>query len=164
MLLCGADVLASMAVPGVWRNPETIFEEFGVVCLDREGSTLLASDPQPLGPGHAVNGRGSTDHGLQLPGGQPDTAEGSAGPQLQPGLQGEGPAKTDGLLHRYRDSIIMVEVCEQHLPGGGSPVGGRAMSSSAVRARLRAGDPVTGLLTDAVEAYVRQHGLYVSAP
>ena len=159
-------MLASMAVPGVWRNPETIFEEFGVVCLDREGSTLLACEPQSLGPGHAVDGRGSTDSNGLLPLGQPGTGEGPAGPQLQgrqPGI-GESPADTDGLLHRYRDSIIMVEVCEQHLLGGGAPVGGRAMSSSAVRARLRAGHSVAGLLTDAVETYVRQHGLYVSAP
>ncbi len=46
-LLCGADVLASMTVPGVWEDPAGLLEEFGVVCLVREGtdiSELLGSD------------------------------------------------------------------------------------------------------------------------
>ncbi|KXZ49156.1 NIC1 protein [Gonium pectorale] len=42
VLLCGADVLASMAVPGVWRDPEVILREHGVVCVAREGTDLEA--------------------------------------------------------------------------------------------------------------------------
>nr|ACR39519.1 nicotinate/nicotinamide mononucleotide adenylyltransferase [Chlamydomonas reinhardtii] len=47
MLLCGADVLASMASPGVWRNPDVILREHGVVCIARAGSPLdgLLSTP-----------------------------------------------------------------------------------------------------------------------
>ncbi|GFR44446.1 hypothetical protein Agub_g5657, partial [Astrephomene gubernaculifera] len=40
MLLCGGDVLASMASPGVWRDPDVILREHGVVCVDREGADL----------------------------------------------------------------------------------------------------------------------------
>ncbi|GLC41665.1 hypothetical protein PLESTB_000691000 [Pleodorina starrii] len=40
MLLCGGDVLASMAVPGVWRDPDVILGEHGVVCVAREGTDL----------------------------------------------------------------------------------------------------------------------------
>ncbi|KAG2423114.1 hypothetical protein HXX76_002338 [Chlamydomonas incerta] len=42
MLLCGADVLASMASPGVWRDPDVILREHGVVCIARAGSPLDA--------------------------------------------------------------------------------------------------------------------------
>ncbi|KAG2489800.1 hypothetical protein HYH03_011749 [Edaphochlamys debaryana] len=42
MLLCGADVLASMAVPGVWRDPDVILRDHGVACVAREGSDLQA--------------------------------------------------------------------------------------------------------------------------
>lgn len=38
MLLCGADVLLSMAQPGVWRDPDVLLQEHGVVCVAREGS------------------------------------------------------------------------------------------------------------------------------
>ncbi|GIL57431.1 hypothetical protein Vafri_12662 [Volvox africanus] len=39
-LLCGGDVLASMAMPGVWRDPDVILREHGVVCIAREGTDL----------------------------------------------------------------------------------------------------------------------------
>lgn len=38
MLLCGADVLESMAKPGVWENLEALFTEYGVVAVARPGS------------------------------------------------------------------------------------------------------------------------------
>ncbi|GIL89679.1 hypothetical protein Vretimale_16649 [Volvox reticuliferus] len=40
MLLCGGDVLESMAIPGVWRDPDVILREHGVVCIAREGTNL----------------------------------------------------------------------------------------------------------------------------
>ncbi|EFJ52611.1 hypothetical protein VOLCADRAFT_55034 [Volvox carteri f. nagariensis] len=47
MLLCGGDVLASMAVPGVWRDPDVILREHGVVCVAREGTDLEKLLSQP---------------------------------------------------------------------------------------------------------------------
>lgn len=40
MLLCGADVLASMARPGVWVNPDAVLREHGAVVVAREGTDL----------------------------------------------------------------------------------------------------------------------------
>jgi nicotinic acid mononucleotide adenylyltransferase len=40
MLLCGADVLLSFTVPGVWQNPDVLLQEHGVVCVVREGVDL----------------------------------------------------------------------------------------------------------------------------
>lgn len=40
MLLCGADVLESMAKPGVWVGPGVILREHGVVCVARHGTEL----------------------------------------------------------------------------------------------------------------------------
>ncbi|CAG0909552.1 unnamed protein product, partial [Cyprideis torosa] len=39
-LLCGADLLESFAVPGLWEDEdiETIVRDFGIVCISREGS------------------------------------------------------------------------------------------------------------------------------
>jgi len=42
MLLCGADVLASLTVPGVWENPDAILEEHGIACIVREGTDMEA--------------------------------------------------------------------------------------------------------------------------
>ncbi|GFH05588.1 CTP_transf_like domain-containing protein [Haematococcus lacustris] len=39
MLLCGADVLASMAQPGAWHLPEELLQEHGVVCVERRHGT-----------------------------------------------------------------------------------------------------------------------------
>lgn len=40
MLLCGADMLASMVMPGVWIEEQlrVILGDYGVVCMQREGS------------------------------------------------------------------------------------------------------------------------------
>jgi nicotinamide mononucleotide adenylyltransferase len=40
MLLCGADLLATMAAPGVWMEPAALLREHGVVCVDRDGTEL----------------------------------------------------------------------------------------------------------------------------
>lgn len=40
MLLCGADVMASLIVPGVWEAPEELLEEHGIACVVREGTDL----------------------------------------------------------------------------------------------------------------------------
>jgi len=43
---------------------------------------------------------------------------------------------------------------------GGAAVAMPAVSSSEIRARLRAGEPVDGLVPRSVLAYIREHGLY----
>lgn len=35
MLLCGADVLASLTQPGLWQGPDELLQEHGAVCVDR---------------------------------------------------------------------------------------------------------------------------------
>ncbi len=37
MLLCGADMVESLAVPGVWKpeHVRSILEDYGVVCISR---------------------------------------------------------------------------------------------------------------------------------
>jgi nicotinamide mononucleotide adenylyltransferase len=47
MLLCGADLLASMNKPGVWKEPDTILQEHGVVCICRAGTDVGALFKQP---------------------------------------------------------------------------------------------------------------------
>ena len=42
MLLCGADVLASMAAPGVWQHPDQILSQYGVVCVARVGTDVAS--------------------------------------------------------------------------------------------------------------------------
>ena len=42
MLLCGADVLASLTVPGVWEAPDAILEGYGIACVVREGTDIEA--------------------------------------------------------------------------------------------------------------------------
>ena len=51
MLLCGSDLLASFATPGVWIPDEIsqiISSRFGIACLDREGVSskdIIESNP-----------------------------------------------------------------------------------------------------------------------
>ena len=47
MLLCGADLLATIAEPGVWKNPGVILRDHGVVVVTRKGSEVqeLLSTP-----------------------------------------------------------------------------------------------------------------------
>lgn len=47
MLLCGADLLATMNKPGVWKDPEVILQEHGVVCICRAGTDVSALFEQP---------------------------------------------------------------------------------------------------------------------
>lgn len=56
-------------------------------------------------------------------------------------------------LNRQRDRITLVELPPEH-----SDIG--SLSSSQVRARLQAGQPIAGLVPEPVEQYIRQHGLY----
>lgn len=42
MLLCGADLLATIAQPGVWRDPDIILRDHGVVCIFRQGTDVQA--------------------------------------------------------------------------------------------------------------------------
>ena len=44
LLLCGADLLESFATPGVWSaaHVRAIFEDFGVVCVPRQGTDTAA--------------------------------------------------------------------------------------------------------------------------
>lgn len=43
MLLCGADLLESFTVPGIWipDQVETIFRDYGIVCMQRGGRDLM---------------------------------------------------------------------------------------------------------------------------
>ena len=43
MLLCGADMVESLAIPGVWKpeHVRSILRDYGVVCISRYGPALL---------------------------------------------------------------------------------------------------------------------------
>ena len=108
VLVCGADVLASMGTPGVWDQAllEALLERHGVACVVREGTDV-----------RAVCGDAGTLVGRWWRRGRVDVVDGVGG------------------------------------------VGG--VSSSGVRALLRAGKEVEGLVDKNVLAYIQQHGLYV---
>ena len=40
MLLCGADLLNTMLIPGLWEQPGNLLDKFGLVCLVRNGADL----------------------------------------------------------------------------------------------------------------------------
>jgi hypothetical protein len=50
MLLCGADLLATIAQPGVWKDPDIILREYGIVCISRAGTDVarLLDEPGSL--------------------------------------------------------------------------------------------------------------------
>ena len=104
VLVCGADVLASMGTPGVWDQAllEALLERHGVACVVREGTDV-----------RAVCGDAGTLVGRWWRRGRVDVVDG---------------------------------------------VGG--VSSSGVRALLRAGKEVEGLVDKNVLAYIKEHGLY----
>ena len=56
MLLCGEDVLASMATPGVWAEGHVaaILDAHGVVCVRRDSNASSSSAPALLAPGGAL--------------------------------------------------------------------------------------------------------------
>ncbi len=47
VLLCGEDLLESMARPGAWHRPDYILEHYGVVCVAREGGRVRQMMEQP---------------------------------------------------------------------------------------------------------------------
>jgi nicotinamide mononucleotide adenylyltransferase len=47
MLLCGADLLASINTPGVWRDPDAVLREHGIVVVCRAGTDVQALLQQP---------------------------------------------------------------------------------------------------------------------
>jgi nicotinamide mononucleotide adenylyltransferase len=47
MLLCGADLLATIAKPGVWVDPDVILRDHGIVCICRQGTDLDQLLDQP---------------------------------------------------------------------------------------------------------------------
>ncbi|KAF8065612.1 nicotinamide/nicotinic acid mononucleotide adenylyltransferase [Scenedesmus sp. PABB004] len=47
MLLCGADLLATLAEPGLWRQPDAILAEHGLVCVTRAGTDAARLLDQP---------------------------------------------------------------------------------------------------------------------
>lgn len=47
MLLCGADLLATIAQPGVWKDPDIILRDYGIVCICREGTNMQQLFGQP---------------------------------------------------------------------------------------------------------------------
>ena len=56
MLLCGEDMLASMAAPGVWAEGHVgaIMREHGVVCVRRRPDGRAPSSADPFAPGGAL--------------------------------------------------------------------------------------------------------------
>lgn len=47
MLLCGADLLATIAQPGVWVEPDVILKDHGIVCICRQGTDVEQLLQQP---------------------------------------------------------------------------------------------------------------------
>lgn len=47
MLLCGADLLATIAQPGVWKDPDVILRDHGIVCICRQGTDMRQLLGQP---------------------------------------------------------------------------------------------------------------------
>lgn len=64
-----------MALPGVWRDPELLIEEFGVVCLTRQGTDL----DQLLGVEAEAGGQRGSVPGPEQWGGVPSAEEGRDG-------------------------------------------------------------------------------------
>ncbi|CAL5228862.1 g12073 [Coccomyxa viridis] len=54
MLLCGADMVESLAVPGVWKpeHVRSILEDYGVVCISREHSNVSQLMEDRVSPLH----------------------------------------------------------------------------------------------------------------
>jgi nicotinic acid mononucleotide adenylyltransferase len=53
LLLCGADVLDSLARPGAWADPGALLAEFGVVALTRRGTDVARLLGEQEGPSQA---------------------------------------------------------------------------------------------------------------
>ena len=81
-----------------------------------------------------------------------DTRNGDAPPELAAAAQHRWTSSVDHLHDTPAGAILRLQL----------PL--RPESSSAIRTRLGAGDSVAGWLPAAVEAYVREHGLYLGAP
>jgi nicotinamide mononucleotide adenylyltransferase len=47
MLLCGADLLGTINQPGVWKDPDVILQEHGIVCVRRAGTDVQELLQQP---------------------------------------------------------------------------------------------------------------------
>ena len=167
MLLCGADLLATMAVPGVWHQPDALLREFGAVCVARGGTDLerlLAAPPAAPAGAAAATGSGAD-------------ASSSGGNCGGAGRSGSAAGLTD-VLWRHRDRVIVVRdnavasvapsaaaAAASGGDGGGDDSGGGDADVSSTRARrtLAAGGDAAGLVAPAVLAYIRQHGLYGAA-
>jgi nicotinamide mononucleotide adenylyltransferase len=57
VLLCGEDLLESMARPGAWHRPELILERYGAVCVSREGGGVRRMMSEPGNLLHSHRGR-----------------------------------------------------------------------------------------------------------
>ena len=64
-----------MALPGVWRDPELLLQEFGVVCLTRQGTDL----DQLLGVEAEAGGQRGSVPGPVQGGGVSSSEEGQDG-------------------------------------------------------------------------------------
>lgn len=49
MLLCGADLLATINQPGVWKDPDIILQDHGIVCVCRAGTDVEQLLQEPGG-------------------------------------------------------------------------------------------------------------------
>lgn len=166
MLLCGADVLASMAVPGAWWNVEALLRDHGVVCVTRHGTDLgglLGLAPvgagAPTTASHQAGGKQGS--GPAEPGSAEQAAGTTAVATMAMGSSGaaqrrggaqdrdQGKGRGQDLLDMMQAHVIVVQ---EPVPN--------ALSSSVVREELRQGRPVGYLVTPPVERYIRSHGLY----
>ena len=138
LLVCGSDLLASLAQPGVWKAAHVAAlggPDHGIVCVGR-GSAAAAAGP-PGNGGSGGGGEGGDDDGAF------STADEAARAALAPG----------GSLAAIAHAVTCVA----------DPADLRGVSSSLVREGLASGGvspPVRWLAPEAVLRYAARHGLY----
>jgi nicotinate-nucleotide adenylyltransferase len=135
-LIMGADSYAQFEN---WRNPTAIRDMAQMVVVTRVGQQLPSD--QPVG-GETEGGEteGGETEGGETEGGEPVGGEPVGGEPVRSGQQsGQLPADERITVVALRDFDI---------------------SSTLIRERVRAGEPLTGLVPPAVAAYIERHHLY----
>jgi nicotinamide mononucleotide adenylyltransferase len=158
VLVCGADVLASMADPAVWRPDllEKLLAEHGLVAVARTGAGANCG-----GAAGAPTAAGSSSASTSATTSSSTSATSASAPSAASTPSAPSPRDLDDLeailarasagspLRKHRDKILLIR---DPVPNG--------VSSSAVRAEVAAARPVRYLLPDAVIAYAAAHGMY----
>ncbi|GAX73739.1 hypothetical protein CEUSTIGMA_g1192.t1 [Chlamydomonas eustigma] len=152
LLLCGGDVLATMAMPGVWKDPHILLEEFGVVCLERGehryAEQLKLNTDSVSTSFISVEGSFGQILGLPPTGTSQDISDSAKDSETASPLK--------DFLRRFKDQIFFVDSDERD----GQILTTPDLSSTIVRAALKSGEPVHDLIDSDVEAYIREHALY----